>query len=122
MDTERLDLSALDLGNDELRHERMVRNIRRRAAPELARRAMVRSPVRQLAEWMRPALVAASLVGLIASTALFMTERAVANGIAEYSHSTNGVVSLLIGDGSWLPDDPLPTVDDIMVALDDGLQ
>jgi len=119
MDIERLDLSALNLSGDQLRFERLVGEIRRRAEPELARRALAHSPVGQLAGWIRPAMAAAAMIAVVAGSALVMTERHAGEPLSPFA--ANGLAALLSG-GEWLPDEPLPTVNEIILAFGGEIQ
>jgi hypothetical protein len=64
-DSDRLDLSPLDPRTDALRFERLVREVRRAATPELVRRQAGLTLWGQIARWRRPILAASGLVALV---------------------------------------------------------
>lgn len=63
-DPERVDLIPLDPRADTARFERLVREVRRAATPELVRRQAGLTVWGQIAHWRRPILAAAGLLTL----------------------------------------------------------
>jgi hypothetical protein len=117
MDTERLNLSALDPAADQERWERVIMTITRNAMPELARRAAARSPLLLLAGWARPMLTAAAIMAAISITALSTVSRAP----QPVSQQTAGMIEELQVPAplaTWLTEERAPTVDDLILALD----
>lgn len=117
MDPERLDLSPLDPAADAERWARLATAIARRAAPELARRAALKSPLYLLAGWARPMLSAAAALAAIAVTTLATADRtprreaALPRGLVE-------VLQVPAPAATWLQEEREPTVDDLILALD----
>jgi hypothetical protein len=66
-DSDRLDLSPLDPRADAARFERLVREVRRVATPELVRRQAGLTPWGQIARWRRPILAASGLLALVSA-------------------------------------------------------
>ncbi|MBK6457992.1 MAG: hypothetical protein IPF87_18215 [Gemmatimonadetes bacterium] len=72
MNDDIVDLSSLDVTHDQLRMERLMREINRAAAPELERRALQSAPLSTLAEvwrWRRMLVAASALVSLVGGSA-----------------------------------------------------
>lgn len=67
MERERLDLSPLDPTADPDRWERLIRSIRQRAEPELARRAAARSVLAVIGSFARPAMAAAAVLATLST-------------------------------------------------------
>src|SRR5690625_3753224 len=70
MDSERLNLSALDPSLDTRDWEALIDSIVENARPELNRRAAAQSPLYLLATWARPMLATAALLAIISIAAL----------------------------------------------------
>jgi hypothetical protein len=118
MDTERIDLSALDPAADQEHWERVITNIRERALPELARRAAARSPLLLLASWARPMLSAAAALAAISITTLTMASRGPEPAMPE----TAGLVEELQVPtplATWMTEERASSIDDLILALDD---
>ncbi len=120
MNDERLDLSPLDPTTDTLRWARLVRAINTRAAPELAMRAAGGAGLlNELGRWAWPALAAAALVGAISGAAL----RSATTGPFEpVSLLTGTVIEAFDVSGpvaQWLAEGRSPTVQDIVLALEE---
>jgi hypothetical protein len=64
-DADRLDLAPLDPPADTARFERLVREVRCAATPELVRRQLSSTLWGQIARWRRPVLAASGLVALV---------------------------------------------------------
>lgn len=118
MDTDRVDLSALDLPADVERWERLVQGILWRAAPELARRAAVGGTFELLGSWARPMIAAAAAVAAVATATMLRV-----SGPAELqAGSGQGVVEALHVPeplAHWLAEDRGPTVADLVLTLED---
>jgi hypothetical protein len=69
-DPDRLDLTPLDPQADAVRFERLIREVRRAATPELLRRQGALTPWGQIARWRRPILAGSGLLGLVAAAFL----------------------------------------------------
>lgn len=117
MERERLNLSALDPAADSERWELLVGTITRRAMPELARRAALRSPLVLLAGWARPMLAAAAVLAVISIAAL--------NAPLEPPSPSIGQAAGMVEElrvpaplAAWLTEERGPTVDDLILALD----
>ncbi len=117
MDTERVDLSALDPAADPDRWERLIRAIMVRAAPELARRAAGYDPFELLGTWARPMIAAAATLAVVALASLMRPR-----GPVELRASASlGVVEALrvpSPAADWLSEDRSPTVTDLVSALE----
>lgn len=112
MEPERIDLNALSMDPD--RFEARVRSIMRAAAPELARRAQRDGVLVVLGQWLRPALAAAAVVGIIATGALLQS-------VGDASPSVNHGVAHQLGVAEpalqWIDEERDPTVSDLEMAL-----
>lgn len=119
MDRERLDLSALDPSADPEQWERLIGAITRRAAPELARRAVTHSPALLLVSWARPMLATAAAIATISAAALAMKARSpgqevtIARGVIE-------ALEIPAPAAEWLDEGRAPTVDDLILVLEGG--
>lgn len=113
---ERMDLSALDATADRLRYERLVRRIMDAAGPELARRAAEANPLALLADWARPTLAAAAVVGVVALGALTMTERS--RAAAEAPGGVAEALGVPAPAADWLMEGREPTEDDLVLAME----
>ena len=112
----RVDLSALDPTADPVRWERLVGAIATRAAPELARRRALRSPVIVLARWARPTLSAAAAVILAAS----ITLAAVAKASAAQQRAVPALAATLrvpTPVARWVVENRTPTATDLVAAF-----
>lgn len=114
METERLDLSPLDLAADELGHERLVRRVMQAAGPELARRARSVTPLAMVAGWARPTLAAAAVVAILAGGALLTTER------SSPAATSSMATALGVPDhaAEWLEDGRGPSEADLVLAME----
>jgi len=112
MEPERFDLDALSMDAD--RFESRVRAIMRAAAPELARRAQRDGVLVLLGQWLRPALVAAAVIGIIATGALLQ-------GVGDSTPSVSQGVAHQLGVAEpalqWIDEERDPTVSDLEMAL-----
>lgn len=119
MSEERIDFSALDIGNDPENFERVVGNITWRARMELTRRAARRetSPIEALATWLRPAIASAAAIAGI-SLALLATL-----GRGDQEFETGAYMSsaeVPAAMTTWFEEDQLPTADDLLVVASEG--
>jgi hypothetical protein len=71
-DPERLDLTPLDPRADPARFERLVREVRRAATPELVRRQTGLTLWGQLTRWRRPILATSGLLALASAVVLLV--------------------------------------------------
>jgi hypothetical protein len=117
MDPERLDLSPLDPAADAERWARLAAAIARRAAPELARRAQLKSPLLFLAGWARPMLSAAAALAAI-SVATLATADHTPRRVATPPRGLVEVLQVPAPAAAWLLEERAPTVDDLILALD----
>ncbi len=118
MTDERFDLSPLDPQED-ARFERMISVITTRARFELARRAAVQrqSVFELVADWARPALLAAATVAGVSITLLTMYGRSNAVTVTGAYMPASEVPATASG---WYEEDREPTVDDLLVAANPG--
>jgi len=117
MTDERFDLSPLDPGGD-ARFERMVGNITGRARFELARRAAARrqSVFELVADWARPALLAAATVAGVSLTLLATFDRSNAGMVVTGAYMPASEVPAAAS--AWYEEDRAPTVDDLLIAAE----
>lgn len=118
MDSERLDLTALDPTMSEERWERMIEGILARARPELVRRAARAGLLGVLGDWAWPALAAAALAAVVSGAVL---ARAADGG--DVGIPVGGVVPALgVAEpvSVWLDEGRGPQVHDLIVALEGG--
>lgn len=116
MEPERIDLSPLDVADDQLAYERLVRRIMDAAAPELARRADESSPLAFVAGWARPTLAAASIIAALAAGALLATERA--GPAAMESAAVVDALGIPAPAAEWLEAGREPDADDLVLAME----
>lgn len=119
MEETRIDLTALDPRAHPDRWDEMVRNVSRRAAPELERRRASGAGMLWLAHAARPILAAAAVLALL-SGALFglthrPTESAGASSIAE-------ALGFPVPVAEWLADGRTPDDTDLLLALEGGVR
>lgn len=120
MDKERLDLSVLDPGADQLRWERLVRRINEAAASELARRAALRgSVVGVLAGWARPMIAAAASVALASASVLALAGREPLG--PEPGQSVAEALRIPAPVAEWVADERSPDMTDLLLALEGDL-
>ncbi len=112
-----MDLAPLDPTADEMRWQRLVRAIRSRAAPELARRAAAGngSVLTLVGRWAWPAMAAASIMAVLAA------------GVLARAHSTEPdrslrpvleSLQLSAPISTWLGEERSPTATDLVIALE----
>lgn len=114
MDREVLDLSGLDLSQDPERWNRLLGEIRERAAPELARRASSEDGIILLAFWARPIMKVAAAFVVAAVGTMTLAARAaetVPAGIPE-------AMGLPATVADWLVEERPPAAADLMLVLE----
>lgn len=116
METERVDLSALDPTRDRIGYERLVRRILEAAAPELARRRATANPLVQLAAWARPALAAAAVIALVALGTLAVTTRY--ETVQDPAGSIADALGVPAPAADWLTEGRAPTTGDLVLAVE----
>lgn len=116
MEPERIDLSPLDPGTDQLAYERLIRRIVDAAEPELARRARTSGPLALVAGWARPALAAASIVAALAAGALLATERV--GPAADAAGSVVNALGMPDPAADWLEAGREPDAADVALAME----
>jgi hypothetical protein len=118
MDEPRLDLSALDPTRDPAKFDRLVAATMRRARPELLRRAAAPSPWGTIARWMQPMLAAAAITALVSGWVLTNGTR---GGLDDgfVAHAQPATLSALVDE--WVTETRTPSVNDLMLALDEEL-
>ena len=114
MEPERVDLSPLDLTEDQLAYERLVRRVMDAAGPELARRARAATPLALLSGWARPMLTAAAIIAALALGAIMATERPA--GTAE-TGSMADALGVPAPAAEWLAEGREPTEADLVLAF-----
>ena len=118
MEDDRLDLTPLDRLSNRERVEALVAEIRRAAAPELARRASGGGGILAvLGGWAWPTLAAASLATVVSAAALFS-----ARPVPSSSPALAGpvVTALEVAEpvALWLDGNRGPTTADLVLALE----
>jgi hypothetical protein len=122
-----LDLSALGMAPGSSEQERLVARIMTAAGPELERRGAGIRGIRNgqgalgaLAQWTRPILAAAALVGLLST------------GVLQWAPAGNGILGdtdaaplpELLGlpttVAEWLDEGRSPTTRDLVLAMEEG--
>jgi len=114
MDREALDLSELDLSKDPARFGRLVKAVRERAAPELARRAASEDGIILLAFWARPIMkvAAAFVVAAVGTMTLASrTGETIVTGIPE-------AMGLPAPVAEWLAEERPPAAADLILVLE----
>ena len=114
MDTERVDLSPLDLAEDRLGYERLVRRVLDAADAELARRAREAGPLALVAGWARPTVVAAAIIAALALGGLNALQR----GGPEPVDSMVDALGVPAPAAEWLEDGREPSADDLVLAME----
>jgi len=114
MDTERVDLSPLDPGEDRLSFERLVRRILDAADPELTRRAREAGPLALVAGWARPTLAAAAIIAVLALGGLAAFQR----GGDEPTDSVVEALGVPAPAAEWLEDGREPSAEDLVLAME----
>lgn len=114
METERVDLSPLDLTEDRLSYERLVRRIMDAADPELVRRAGQAGPLALVAGWARPTLAAAAIITVIALGGL----NAIQRSSAEPMDSMVDALGVPAPAAEWLEDGREPDAADLVLAME----
>lgn len=120
MEPERMDLGPLDVAEDQLAYERLIRRVMDAAAPELARRARATSPLALVAGWARPTLSAAAIIAVLSAGALLATDRGIDRTAAAPDGSESAVDALGIPDpaADWLQDEREPSASDLVLAME----
>lgn len=114
MDRDKIDLTPL--APEPGREDALVASILDAAAPELARRAGVQSPLLSVVLWARPMLRVAAVLAVVASATLALLDR---NG-AEPSASI-GVTEALnvpVPVTEWIDAERDPTTADLLLAME----
>ncbi|MFO7895295.1 MAG: hypothetical protein R6U63_16410 [Longimicrobiales bacterium] len=114
METERVDLSPLDPTEDQLRYERLVRQIMDAAEPELVRRTRQAGPLAVMAGWARPTLAAAAIIAILALGGLTAIQR----NSAEPMDSMVEALGVPAPAAEWLEDDREPDAADLVLAME----
>lgn len=114
---ERLDLSALQDGNDE-RWNRLVGGIMRRAAPELTRRAARAGVLGMLGNWMWPALSAAAVAALVSGAVLAGTRGQAEDPAGALLGGIVPALELAEPVAAWLDEERTPQVHDVVFVLE----
>lgn len=114
MDTERVDLSPLDLAEDQVGYRRLVHRILEAADPELARRAQEAGPLALVAGWARPTLVAAAIIAAIALGGLM----AGGQHPAEPASSMVDALGVPAPAADWLESGREPSTADLVLAME----
>lgn len=115
MEPERIDLSPLDLAEDQLAYERLIRRVMDAAEPELSRRAGESGALALVASWARPTLAAAAVIAALAAGALFSTDRMQAEPADD---SVVQALGLPNPAADWLEAGREPTESDLVLAME----
>ena len=129
-----LDLSALGVHGDAREREALVARIMAAAAPELERRGSGVVPMRPgagalgtLAQWTRPILAAAAVVGLLSTGVLQWSPGAGSRSGAEAVAAAEAdpallpeVLGLPSTVATWLDEGRAPTAMDLVLAMEEG--
>lgn len=110
----RLDLTPLDPTLDEVGWRRLGATIRKRAAPELARRAGREGVLGTVGHWVWPTAAAAIFVALLSGGALAFVRPPATVGHVVQAFDLEEPVS------AWLEQGRAPTTDDLVLALERG--
>jgi anti-sigma-K factor RskA len=114
MEPDRLDLSALDPARDRVRWEGFLREVMRRAEPELARRAARNGVLGVVGSWVWPTLSAAAVAAIVSGAALTLsrteTEPATLGGVVQ----ALGVAEPV---STWLMEERAPVRADLVALL-----
>lgn len=114
MESERMELSPLDITADQLRYERLVRRVLDAAGPELDRRAQAAGPLALVAGWARPTLAAAAVIAALAVGALLAPDR----GEPAVGGSVVEALGVPAPAADWLEDGREPTAADLVLAME----
>lgn len=114
MEGERVDLSPLDITEDQLAYERLVRRVTDAAGPELARRARATAPLALLSAWARPTLAAAAVIATLALGAIFATDRSRPPEPASMADA----LGVPAPAAEWLAEGRAPTEADLVLAVE----
>ncbi|MEX2571073.1 MAG: hypothetical protein WD737_07185 [Gemmatimonadota bacterium] len=111
------DLWPLDPQRDPARWDRMVGSIMEAAGPELARRAVTRSPLLLLTEWLRPTVAASASVAALAAVIVLLFA-----DVQSEATEGPGVVAEGIGlptaVADWLDTGQPEALEELVFALD----
>jgi anti-sigma-K factor RskA len=117
MEDDRLDLSALDPAADRLRWERLIRDVMRRAEPELTRRTTGTGVLGMLGNWAWPTLSAAAVAAIMSGAALALnraqSEPVMVGSLIEAFHLPEPV-------STWLDEDRSPERADLVLLIQQG--
>jgi len=117
MERERLNLSPLDPAADPERWEGLIRSIRRRAEPELARRAAARSVLAVIGSFARPAMAAAAVLAAISTGVIAFS----VNGREPELYDgpvVEEALRLTAPVSNWLIEARAPSVYDLVLAIE----
>jgi anti-sigma-K factor RskA len=121
---DRLDLTPLDPRADAPRFDRLMREVRRGATPELVRRQFSSTLWGQIARWRRPILATSGVVALVSVIALVVAHPSTRTS-ATTSATTQTTLAEAFGVPSsvarWVQGSDKPTTGDLL-GLERGAQ